>query len=102
VKERIKFPDGDGQLVSFLLRDGKLFSFHNLKDPKGPFRDVINQKGVETIRSEQWWDDPVGRPSFILDPRFRSVIKRGLIRSFLFKEFQGHASLLAHHGARIV
>jgi hypothetical protein len=60
VKQRIHFPDQDSQLVRFILRDGKLFTFHNLKDPRGPFRDVINQRGVETIRSEQWWGDPEG------------------------------------------
>lgn len=58
VRERIRFPDDETQLVRFLLRDGKLFTFHNLADPKGPFRDVINQKGVELIRSERFWDEP--------------------------------------------
>lgn len=74
VKERIHFPDGDSQLVRFILRDGKLFSFHNLKDPKGPFRDVINQKGVETIRSEQWWDDPEGHRRYV------TLLNRGLYK----------------------
>ena len=74
VKERIQFPDEDSQLVRFILRDGKLFSFHNLKDPKGPFRDVINQKGVETIRSEQWWDDPEGHRRYV------TLLNRGLYK----------------------
>ncbi len=69
------FPDGDNQLVRFILRDGKLsFSFHNLKDPNGPFRDVINQKGVETIRSEQWWDDAEGRRRYV------TLLNRGLYK----------------------
>jgi hypothetical protein len=74
VRERIRFPDGDGQLVRFILRDGKLYSFHNLRDPQGPFRDVINQKGVETIRSEQWWGDPEGHRRFV------ALLNRGLYR----------------------
>ena len=74
VKQRIKFPDEGSQLVRFILRDGKLFSFHNLKDPRGPFRDVINQKGVETIRSEQWWDDPEGHRRYI------TLLNRGLYK----------------------
>jgi len=74
VKERIHFPDGDNQLVRFILRDGKLFTFHNLKDPKGPFGDVINQKGVETIRSEQWWDDPEGHRRYV------TLLNRGLYK----------------------
>jgi hypothetical protein len=74
VKERIHFPDADSELVRFILRDTKLFTFHNLKDPKGPFRDVINQKGVETIRSEEWWDDPEGHRRFV------ALLKRGLYK----------------------
>lgn len=74
VKQRIHFPDEGNQLVRFILRDGKLFSFHNLKDPKGPFRDVINQKGVEAIRSEQWWDDPEGRRRYV------TLLNRGLYK----------------------
>ncbi len=65
VKERIHYLDKDNQLTRFLLRDGKLFSFHNLHDPKGPFRDVIDRRGVETIRSEEWWDDPEGHRRFV-------------------------------------
>lgn len=74
VKQRIHFPDDDSQLIRFILRDGNLYSFHNLKDPRGPFRDVINQKGVETIRSEQWWDDPEGYRRYI------TLLNRGLYK----------------------
>lgn len=74
VRQRIHYPDESKQLVRFILRDGKLFTFHNLKDPQGPFRDVINQKGVETIRSEQWWDDPEGHR------RFTTLLNRGLYK----------------------
>jgi hypothetical protein len=74
VKQRIRFIDGSDQLVRFLLRDGKLFTFHNLKDPDGPFRDVINQQGVETIRSERWWDDPEGHRRYV------TLLNRGLYK----------------------
>jgi hypothetical protein len=74
VKERIHFPDGDSQLVRFILRDSKLFSFHNLKAPDGPFRDVINHKGVEAIRSEQLWDDSEGHRRYV------TLLNRGLYK----------------------
>jgi hypothetical protein len=74
VKQRLHFPDEGNQLVRFILRDGKLFSFHNLKDPKGPFRDVINQRGVEAIRSEQWWDDAEGHRRYV------TLLNRGLYK----------------------
>lgn len=41
---------------------------------KGPFRDVINQRGVETIRSEQWWGDPEGHRRYI------TLLNRGLYK----------------------
>ena len=76
VKERICFPqdEDDTQIVRFLLRDGKLFTFHNLKDPNGPFRHVINHKGVETLRSEQFWDDPEGHRRYV------TLLNRGLYK----------------------
>lgn len=74
VKERLRFPDDPAQLVRFLLRDGKLFTFHNLKDPRGPFRDVINQKGVEMIRSERFWDEPEGHRRYV------TLLNKGLYK----------------------
>ena len=74
VKQRIQFPEQGTQIVRFILRDGKLFSFHNLRDPRGPFRDVINQKGAEPIRSEQWWDDPEGYRRYV------TLLNRGLYK----------------------
>jgi hypothetical protein len=60
VKQRIRYPEGNEQLVRFLLRDGKLFSFHNLNDQKGPFADVIDRRTVETLRSTEMWQEPEG------------------------------------------
>jgi hypothetical protein len=74
VRERIRFPDDETQLVRFLLRDGKLFTFHNLADPKGPFRDVINHKGVELIRSEQFWDEPESHRRYV------TLLNKGLYK----------------------
>ncbi|MCZ7647987.1 MAG: hypothetical protein M5U26_22470 [Planctomycetota bacterium] len=74
VKQRIHFPEKGNSLVRFILRDGKLFSFHNLNDPRGPFRDVVNPGCVETIRSEQWWDEPEGYRRFI------TLLNRGLYK----------------------
>ena len=74
VKQRILFPDEENQLVRFILRDGKLFSFHNLNDPKGPFRNVINQKGIEAIRAEELWEDPEGHRRYI------TLLNRGLYK----------------------
>jgi hypothetical protein len=74
VKQRLHFPATDGELLRFILREGRLFSFHNLRNPDGPFRDVIQTRVVETIRAEQWWDDPEGYR------RYLSLLNRGLYK----------------------
>lgn len=66
VKQRLRYPEGDhNQLIRFILRDGKLFTFHNLHDPKGPFADVIDRRQVETLRSRDLWEDAEGHRRFI-------------------------------------
>lgn len=74
VKQRLHFPESGSEMVRFILREGRLFSFHNLRNPDGPFRDVIQPKLVETIRAEQWWDDPEGHR------RYLSLLNRGLYK----------------------
>jgi hypothetical protein len=66
VKQRLRYPEGDHeQLIRFILRDGKLFTFHNLHDPKGPFADVIDRRQVEDLRSKDLWDDAEGHRRFV-------------------------------------
>lgn len=74
VKQRLHFPPSESELVRFILREGRLFSFHNLRNPDGPFRDVVNPRVVETIRAESWWDDPEGHR------RYLSLLNRGLYK----------------------
>jgi len=66
VKERLRYPQGhDEVLIHFMLRDEKLFSFHNLNDPKGPFADVIDRRNVEPIPCLKMWNDAEGYRRFI-------------------------------------
>ena len=66
MKKRLRYPEGDDtQLIRFILRDGKLFTFHNLHDPKGPFTDVIDRRQVETRPSKDFWEDAEGHRRFI-------------------------------------
>ena len=74
VQQRIRYPEGEEQLVRFLLREGKLFTFHNLNDPKGPFADVIDRRCVETLRATDLWRDPEGLRRYV-----------GLLNKGLFK-----------------
>jgi hypothetical protein len=60
VKSRLSYPSDQFQIVRFLLRDGKLLTFHNLHDPKGPFADVIDRRCVEPLRATDLWNDSEG------------------------------------------
>ncbi len=59
VRQRIKYPDNE-QLVRFLLAEGKLWTFHNLRDPTGPFASVIEPMTAENHESRRLWCDPDG------------------------------------------
>jgi len=65
VKQRLNYPRDRSILVRFLLRDEKLFTFHNLHDPKGPFAEVIDRRSVETLRAIDLWAAPEGKRRYI-------------------------------------
>src|SRR5262249_58449202 len=66
VKKRLRYPEGDySPLIRFILRDGKLFTFHNLNDPKGPFIDVIDRRQVQMRPSKELWEEAEGHRRFI-------------------------------------
>jgi hypothetical protein len=66
VKRRLRYPHGQNEvLIRFILRDGKLFTFHNLNDPKGPFAVVIDRHKVEPIPCWKMWNDAEGCRRFI-------------------------------------
>jgi hypothetical protein len=51
VKDRIRYPENPNELVPFLLRDGRLYAFQDLKEDEGPFADVIDRRTTTTHRS---------------------------------------------------
>jgi hypothetical protein len=65
VKQRIRYPDDPSVLVRFLIRKGRLYSFHDLRAPDGPFADVIDLRAVERCRSSTFWQDAEGHRRFV-------------------------------------
>jgi hypothetical protein len=65
VKRRIRYPDDRSVLVRFLIREGKLYSFHDLRDPNGPFSQVIELRAVERCRSSVFWQDAESHRRFV-------------------------------------
>ena len=65
IKRRIQYPDDPTVLVRFLIRERKLFTFHDLRQPNGPFANVIDLRVVERCRSSKFWQDAEGHRRFV-------------------------------------
>ncbi len=65
VKQRIAYPVNRDELTPFLIREGALFAFHDLRDPDNPFAEVTDVGGAEMLRSSDLWQDPEGRRRFV-------------------------------------
>jgi hypothetical protein len=65
VKRRIRYPSDRSVLVRFLIREGKLYTFHDLRDTKGPFSEIIDLRGVGRCRSSEFWREAEGHRRFV-------------------------------------
>jgi hypothetical protein len=65
VKKRINYPTNRDELVPFLIREGALFAFQDLRDPANPFAEVTDPGGADMLRSSDLWRDPEGRRRFV-------------------------------------
>ena len=57
IKQHLNYPKDSDQIIRFLVREKTLFSFHDLRDPDGPFVPVIDLTKVEKYRSDEVLDD---------------------------------------------
>lgn len=65
VKRRIVYPEKKAELMPFLLREGKLYSFQDLGRDGNPFAQVTDTSEAETLRAESLWEDPEGRRRYV-------------------------------------
>ena len=65
VKRRIAYPADRSVLTRFLIRDGRLHTFHDLRDTKGPFSGVIDLRDMRRTRSTEFWADAEGHRRFV-------------------------------------
>jgi hypothetical protein len=65
VKRRIRYPEDRSVLVRFLIREGRLYTFHDLRDPNGPFAEVIDHRAIGRCRSSLFWQDAEGHRRFV-------------------------------------
>lgn len=82
VKAAIEYPEKSDEIIRFLLREGRLYSFHKLSDTKGPFNRVVNSGSVTRLTAEELWQDPEGAR------RYMTLLNRALYR---------HCGLLGVH-----
>ena len=60
IYDLLRFPHGGDQVVQFLIREGRIYTFTDLNDPAGPFRDAVRPGLAQKYRAEQMWDDADG------------------------------------------
>lgn len=69
----ISRPSGPRIMTPFLLREGRLYCFNNLRDTDGPFRALISDpRKAHRAESATWWSDEK------LTPWFTSLLNRSL------------------------
>lgn len=65
VRQHLRYPKDASQIVRFLIREKTMYSFHDLRDPNGPFVPVIDVSKVEKYRSEKFWTTAEGHRRFV-------------------------------------
>jgi hypothetical protein len=65
VKTLIKYPNSHDELVPFLLRENKIFAFHDLRQQENPFSPVIDNASASILRSQDLWRDAEGRRRYV-------------------------------------
>jgi len=65
VKEHLVYPSDKTELVRFLVRGKKLYTFHDLRHPDGPFQSVIDLDSVHKTPSKRFWATAEGHRRFI-------------------------------------
>lgn len=73
-KERLNYPSRWEELVPFVLRERKLFAFHDLRDSNNPFSSVIDNRRVERLRASELWTDAEGKR------RYTTLLNRSLYK----------------------
>lgn len=74
VRQRMAYPEDRSQIVRFILRDEKLYTFHNLNDPRGPFSKVVDRRCIEPHRAIDMWKDAEGKRRYV------TLLNRALYR----------------------
>ncbi|MEO8350296.1 MAG: hypothetical protein ABI680_01110, partial [Chthoniobacteraceae bacterium] len=83
VAARLKYPDAPDELVPFILRDRRLFCFHDLSTSRGPFSEVVDARKADAIPVLDFAADNEGRRR-VVDLLNRSLRRFLTIRNVSF------------------
>lgn len=65
VRQRIVYPNRREELVPFILRDRKLFTFYDLRTTSNPFGAAIDLQNIEMLRATDLWRDAEGKRRYV-------------------------------------
>lgn len=65
IKKLIAYPDSRDELAPFLLRENKIFAFHDLRQAQNPFTPVADRATAGIHRSRDFWRDAEGKRRYI-------------------------------------
>lgn len=74
VKQRIQYPSDRWELTPFLIREGMLFAFHDLRETNNPFCTVTQNKGIQQFRAVDLWNTAEGKR------RYQTLLNRSLFK----------------------
>ena len=65
IKAHIRYPSNKNELVPFLVREHKLFTFHDLGRQDHPFLNVIDASKVKKRRATDMWHDAEDKRRYV-------------------------------------
>ncbi len=74
VKEQICYPANPWELAPFLLKEGRLYTFHDLGEAGNPFHLVTSNRDIQQIQTQTLWNSAEGKR------RYQTLLNRALYK----------------------
>lgn len=74
VKEEMQYPSDQWELAPFLLKEGRLYAFHDLREVDNPFHTVISNQDTQQIPAQMLWASAEGKR------RYQTLLNRALYK----------------------
>lgn len=74
IQEQIEYPPDRWELAPFLLKEGRLYAFHDLREVGNPFHTVTSNRDIQQISAQTLWDSAEGKR------RYQTLLNRSLYK----------------------